>query len=326
MLVELPDELREALENRAQGIAPRDLGRATRDLSARYRAVGAAGHPVAGSIEDVYAYAIYRLPATYAAAVAALGAVREVRPDWRPRSLLDLGAGMGAGLWAAIAVWPEIDRITAVESHPSMLAIGRELARVAPLALPSSEWVLGDALKLALTERYDLVLIAYVLGEVDPSRIVPLVERAWDACAGNLVVIEPGTPAGAERIGRVRDSLISRGAFPIAPCPHASLCRAGEADWLHFSVRLPRSRLHRAAKGAVLGYEDEKFSYTALSRTPLESTYSRITRHPQIHKGHISLQLCTPAGMQTVIVSKRDGALFAKARKAEWGDRFELPG
>ncbi|MCC7107584.1 MAG: rRNA methyltransferase, partial [Chloroflexi bacterium] len=68
-----------------------------------------------------------------------------------------------------------------------------------------------------------------------------------------------------------------------------------------------------------------KFAYTALSRAPLDRSYARIVRHPQIHKGHISLQLCTPEGMRTIIVSKRDGALFTRARKAEWGDIFPIP-
>lgn len=326
-MIELPFELQDALERQVEGIAPRDLGRTTRGLSDRYRAGGAAGRPVARTREDVSAYAAFRMPATYAATVAALDAVREVRPDWSPRSLLDLGAGLGAGMWAASAVWPGLERITAVESQSPMLAAGRELAQASPLpSLQGAQWVPGDVLSVSLPERYDLVLIAYVVGEIDPARLTRFIERAWSACDAVLVTIEPGTPAGAERVCRVRDTLIDDGGHPIAPCPHQPLCRAGEGDWLHFSVRLPRSKLHRAAKGAALGYEDEKFSYTALSRTPLDQSYSRIVRHPMIHKGHISLQLCTPEGRRTVVVSKRDGVLFTRARKARWGDLFELPG
>ncbi|MGI8802059.1 MAG: small ribosomal subunit Rsm22 family protein, partial [Solirubrobacteraceae bacterium] len=49
------------------------------------------------------AYAAYRAPATYAAVAAALTQVRLLRPEWRPRTLLDLGAGPGVAAWAALA-------------------------------------------------------------------------------------------------------------------------------------------------------------------------------------------------------------------------------
>lgn len=95
---------------------------------------------------------------------------------------------------------------------------------------------------------------------------------------------------------------------------------------MHFAVRLPRTRLHRAAKASDLAYEDEKFSYVVLSRTPGARQYSRIIRHPQVRKGHVSLELCTADGVKTVVISRRDGDLYSRARKASWGDVFDLPG
>ena len=49
---------------------------------------------------------------------------------------------------------------------------------------------------------------------------------------------------------------------------------------------------------------------------------SRILRHPQIESGKITLQLCTPSGLVTLPVRKRDGTLFKTARKANSGDAF----
>ena len=40
-------------------------------------------------------------------------------------------------------------------------------------------------------------------------------------------------------------------------------------DWCHFTQRLPRSRAHKQIKGAELPFEDEKFSYVALTRAPV---------------------------------------------------------
>lgn len=326
MLVDLPDELREALKKRFQGISWRQLGRTTKDLSDKYRSYRQAESPVAQSKIDVLAYAAYRMPATYAALVSVLTALREQRKNWCPRTVLDLGAGPGSGFWAATAVWPGIEQITAVDAQTQMISVGRELARDSSQpALRSTEWVQANLLEARLTRSYDLVLIAYVLAELNPSKIAEFIDRAWEVTNGALVVIEPGTPAGYSRVLLAGDRLVASGGFAVAPCPHNPRCAIGDGDWCHFSVRLPRSGIHRAAKGATLGYEDEKFSYVAISRTPVERAYSRILRHPQIRRGHIYLQLCAPEGPKTVVISKRDGELFNRARKASWGDAFDFP-
>ncbi|MGL1585795.1 small ribosomal subunit Rsm22 family protein, partial [Vibrio parahaemolyticus] len=43
--------------------------------------------------EDALAYALARMPATYAAIAASLNALAEVNPEFAPQSLLDIGAG-----------------------------------------------------------------------------------------------------------------------------------------------------------------------------------------------------------------------------------------
>jgi Mitochondrial small ribosomal subunit Rsm22 len=50
---------------------------------------------------DALAYALARMPATYAAVTASLNALREVHTDFAPDSLLDVGAGPGTATWAA---------------------------------------------------------------------------------------------------------------------------------------------------------------------------------------------------------------------------------
>jgi ribosomal protein RSM22 (predicted rRNA methylase) len=327
LLVELPLHLRRALEAQRIGISGVELAEATRALSDRYRVGETATTPFIESHTDVAAYAAYRLPATYAAAVAALSALAEVWPDWQPRSLLDLGAGLGSGMWAAATLWPGIERMTALEVEPLMSAAGRALtANATQSALRTADWRQSDLMQAKLNGSFDLSLLAYVLGEIKPESIEQLMARIWTATTGALVVIEPGTPEGFRRVERVRDQVLALGGFELAPCPHHPPCRVPDNDWTHFSVRLPRSRAHRLAKDAALNYDDEKFSYVVLARSPLERTYSRILRHPQIRKGHIYLQLCTQAGPQTVVVSKREGERYRRARKAEWGDIFEWDG
>ncbi|TIW51192.1 MAG: methyltransferase type 11, partial [Mesorhizobium sp.] len=72
-----------------------------------------------------------------------------------------------------------------------------------------------DSLKAA-----DLVSIAYVLDEVAPASLPKLVDRLWQLTAETLLVVEPGTPAGWQRILAARQQLIAAGAHMLAPCPH----------------------------------------------------------------------------------------------------------
>jgi ribosomal protein RSM22 (predicted rRNA methylase) len=83
-----------------------------------------------------------------------------------------------------------------------------------------------------------------------------------------------------------------------------------------------RTSLHRKLKGGDLGYEDEKYSYVAVSREPVELSGSRVLRHPRHNPGLIELELCTAAGPRHERVTKRTREQFRAARKAFWGSRY----
>ncbi len=91
----------------------------------------------------------------------------------------------------------------------------------------------------------------------------------WAKTNDTLLIVEPGTPSGYQRILDARAQLIKNGAHVIAPCPHDDACPLVKPDWCHFSQRLQRSRVHKQLKSAELPYEDEKFIYVALSRAPV---------------------------------------------------------
>jgi ribosomal protein RSM22 (predicted rRNA methylase) len=324
MLVELPGELRAEIEQRLEGIPLGDLTRAVADLSERYRSGARLGTRVSRAPMEVLAYAVARLPATYAALTAALARVRRERADWHPRTVLDLGAGLGAGIWAAAATWDALVEAVAVEADPSMIELGRSLARASSHpVVAAARWIGGDFTRALSLPRSDLVLMGYVLGEIEPGAIETAVQRAWDAARDTLVIVEPGTPAGYARMIQARDKLIGAGGYVIAPCPHDAPCPMFGSDWCHFAVRLPRSRVHRLVKEAELGYEDEKFSYLALSRRPSARPSARVVRHPLVRPGRIQLTLCTRRGIQSVVITRSDRVRFRQARKIEWGDAFE---
>ena len=94
-------------------------------------------------------------------------------------------------------------------------------------------------------------------------------------------------------------------------------------QWCHVAVRLERSRLHRTAKGAALAYEDEKYSYVAMSREPGSPIGARVIGHPRPQHGRIDLDLCTPDGLRAETVNRRDRDRYRLAQRARWGSAID---
>ncbi len=262
----------------------------------------------------VAAYLAYRAPATFAAAAAVFRQVALQRPAWRPQSLLDVGAGPGVAAWAALEQWPSLSDVTLVEIEPAMLGAGREL-------LPEGRWVTGDL--WSARGPADLVVVSYVLGELaDPGSAGGYL---FDETGDTIAFVEPGTPAGYRRILDARAAVITEDGHTVAPCPHDLRCPLAPDDWCHFAARLPRSRLHRRAKGADLGWEDEKFSYAVLSRHPVTPAAARIIRRPQPRSGYVELVTSESDGaVRERRIAKSAGDAYKQARKAGWGDALDL--
>ncbi|MEU5694855.1 small ribosomal subunit Rsm22 family protein [Actinosynnema sp. NPDC020468] len=319
----LPDDLRVALEDTLRGFDRRELAAAVERLIGRYREGRAADSAILRSAVDAAAYAGYRMPATYAAVRAVFGEVARVAPGFAPRSLLDVGGGTGAALWAARDTWGSVAEFGVLEQAPEVVALGRRLVEHAD-SVRKAVWRQGLIDVRAPAPEADLVTLSYVLGELPEAVRADVVE--WLAGKADVVaLIEPGTPGGYERIVAARDRLLGLGWSLVAPCPHERECPVPRGkDWCHFSARLPRVGAHRTIKGGTLNFEDEKFSYVVASRTPSGRAANRVLRHPVKRKGLVALRLCTgDDGLADVNVTKRLGERYHAARDVEWGDPWE---
>jgi ribosomal protein RSM22 (predicted rRNA methylase) len=324
MNLELPRALREALAGELDGVSRNDLAQRAARTSRAYRSGGGS----AGVIRepaDALAYALVRLPATYAACASVLAEARRMAPAFRPARLLDAGCGPGAASWAAVETWPEIAHATWLDASAPFLGLAGRLGRHGAPPLRSAEVVAADLAAHRAWPEADLVMATYALAELAPEARAAAVPALWMACRGMLVLVEPGTPAGFERILAARQSLIAKGADVLAPCPHAGSCPLESPDWCHFSVRLPRSRDHRLVKAADAPFEDEKFAYLIAARPGLAPAQRRprILAHPRVGKGGAVFKLCGPDGQEARTVARRDKAAFARARRLGWGDLFE---
>src|SRR5262245_58447613 len=126
--MDLPPLLRRAVDDELEGTALSGLAATAEALSQRYRDGRHDAKPHATSDRDALAYLAVRLPATYAAVRASLDAVAEARPDFAPKTALDIGAGPGTALWAASECWPGLADAVLVEASPEFRAYGERLA------------------------------------------------------------------------------------------------------------------------------------------------------------------------------------------------------
>jgi ribosomal protein RSM22 (predicted rRNA methylase) len=315
---DLPAELKAALEARLQGLSRVDAAGRAALISKTYRDGG--GSATIRSEADALAYALARMPATYAAVTASLNALREITPDFAPESLLDVGAGPGTASWAAAEAFSSLRTFDLLDANGALRTLALDLGR-GSTRLRDVKYRQGEA-RAALpdAEPADLVVASYVIGELGDAERGALTETMWAKTRGTLLIVEPGTPAGYSRIVAARVQLIASGAHVAAPCPHGGKCPLTAPDWCHFTQRLPRSRAHKQIKGVELPYEDEKFIYVVLMRAPATRHPARVLSQPIVTKVEVTAKLCTPVGLAIARVPRRVKADYARARRWRWGD------
>ncbi len=317
----LPAELTAALDLKLHGLSRNDAAGRAAAISKAYR--GGGNSSTIKSDSDALAYALARMPATYAAIIASLNALREIRPDFAPASLLDIGAGPGTATWAAAEAFSSLTDFTLLDSNATLRTLALDLVRDSG-RLRELKYRHGNAATLlADAAPADLLIASYFIGEISDAEQTALADTMWQKTRETLVVVEPGTPAGHDRIMALRGRLIAQGAHVAAPCPHDAQCPLVAPDWCHFAQRLPRSRAHIALKDATLPYEDEKFSYVALTRMPTARPFARALAQPVTSKIGVTAKLCTREGLRIADIPRRAKSDYARARRWRWGDAVD---
>jgi ribosomal protein RSM22 (predicted rRNA methylase) len=320
----LPEPLSLAIEERFVGVSRSKLRRVAVEMSERYREHegGRPSRQLVDSDDAVLAYLAVRLPGTFAALQRAMAEVASARPDFRPASHLDLGAGPGTAFFAAAGPWPGIEATTLVEADERFVRMGSELLRQ-PQEAPRLSWLREDLAGSSArwsTLSADLVTMSYVLSELDAHQAEDVVRRAMASTVGVLLIVEPGTTRAFEALRVIRTRLIAEGAYVVAPCPHLGVCPMVGGDWCHFATRLSRSKLHREVKGGTAPFEHEAFAYLALSPDPVPAPLARVLRRPRVTNGFVELQLCGSEGLERRSIPRRDKAGYRHASRLDWGD------
>lgn len=322
--MELPIELRNLVEEKLEGVNIKELQKSSEGVSLKYRDDKRAGKRLVTKDIEALAYAAVRMPATYGAIYTSLKNTLDV---YNPQidSVLDVGAGTGAGTWAVnrLIDWK---LATCLEREDVMINLGKSLMQESGIQqLENIQWEKFDLVSSEIEHKADLVICSYVLNELNESDRRVALDKLWKATNKILLIIEPGTPVGFNEIKDIRKELMDLGGSVIAPCPNIENCPMPENDWCHTTCRVSRTKIHKLLKSGDVPYEDEKFSYIAVSKEIFEkSDFSRVLRHPKVESGKITIQLCSKDGICEKVVTKKDKELFKAARKVSCGDRINI--
>src|SRR5215475_8259163 len=121
----LPAALRIALDAKLHGLSRSDAAARAAVISKTYRDGGGSG--TIRTEADALAYALARMPGTYAAVAASLNALFDVQSEFAPQSLLDIGAGPGTASFAAAEAFPLLQSFALLDRNSALRALATEL-------------------------------------------------------------------------------------------------------------------------------------------------------------------------------------------------------
>ena len=316
--MDIPKELKENINKILNENQINKILEDAQTVSNRYRNNDGKGKKLVTKESEAVSYAISRMPATY---VAVSSVLEQTLDNYNEEltSVIDVGAGTGAVVWAVNDVATS-NAIKCFEREESMINIVKKLMKNTDLN--DVRWKRFDILQDEIQEKADLVITSYMINELPKGDREKAVEKLWNATNKLLVIIEPGTPTGFENILKIRKSLLKAGGYIVAPCCCLYECPIPKDDWCAFYARVARSSVHRQAKSGTLGYEDEKFSYIAFSKVPVDNSGERILRHPQINSGYVNVKVCSANGIEEKTYSKKDKEIYKKVRKMDAGQKL----
>ena len=78
------------------------------------------------------------------------------------------------------------------------------------------------------------------------------------------------------------------------------------------------------AKAATVPFEDESFSWLAVSRHALTPPKFRIIAPPIVNKVAATFKTCGPLGLSQTAIASRNKPAYKLARKLNWGDGLDF--
>ena len=318
--MKIPDLLEFAIDEEVKKYSIKDLKDIALKLSKRYMESKRTGETLLKNELDMVAYSVIRMPATYSAIRTSMEKVLEMC-DLKIDSVLDIGSGTGAAEWV-VSDLLDVEDIVCLEREKTMRDISRKYFSYHDI-LKNVKFIESDILKENLSVKKDLSIMSYIINELDEKDRLIAIQKVLDATNKLLLIVEPGTPEGFNNIKMIKEYAQEKGFCVLAPCTgNCRGCNLPEDDWCASSVRVQRSKIHKYLKDAEVGFEDEKFTYIAISKEKIENLKDgyRILRHPKIENGRVTIKVCKNGEISEKIITKKDKELFKTVKKKNIGD------
>ncbi|KAL3660035.1 hypothetical protein V7S43_014959 [Phytophthora oleae] len=301
--------------------------------------------PFAYGPAETLAYLAFEMEATYACTHAVFSELKKRLPDFKPKSVLDFGAGPGTASWVAKDFYSEsIDKFRVVEPSQSMVDAAEVLLEDFP-GLSVRRNIADLSRDIDAGNKYDLIVVSYVFSDItNDFERVATISALWELLGENgcLVVVDRGSPWGSHHVRSARQFVLDfvaddeegkEGVRIVAPCPHHFECPAAGSTWCHFVQRSPVvNRPREATTKRWHGQKGSKFSYMVMQKTRKDSDedaaalkkkpVARMLRAPLLATRHVHLDLCTPEGKlerRSVTKGKTVREVYRASRKAHWG-------
>lgn len=293
--VRLPAALSAALDDVARGGSHGEVRLRARELLAGMRDADGLPGPSARDVQslDAEAHATLLIPHTYPALSSVMRELRQrLGESFKPRRILDTGAGPGVGSFAFLDAFEQFDTTEIHLVHESRVMLGlakRLYARVQEYMhlAPALNLTMSTRIPATRLDTYDVVCATHAFSACETmDERNALVRELWRHVApgGVLIVFERGTPHGFEVVARARQTMcrMFSGAYEkarghvVAPCPHDAECPMFERPlrnpnerrrWCHFSQRYERPMaLRRVLDGKVDPMGDSAYAYCVLRK------------------------------------------------------------
>lgn len=317
-IMKLPETIENLIEEEIKKYKLSNLKEYAKNLSAKYLNEERTGKVLLSKDEEAMVYSIIRMPATFCAVSKALEQTLE-NYDEKIESVLDVGAGLGAATWA-IKEKVNCSNFTCLEREDAMRKLGQKFMK----ENIDANWVNSDIVKDEISGRYDLVVTSYMINELSLDNRLEVIKKLLNVTNKILLIVEPGTPDGFKNIKEIREYAINNGLFIMAPCIGNSKCMLEENDWCNSYCRVERTKVHKLLKDGELPYEDEKFSYIAISKNEVLNPKARILRHPIIQSKMVRVKLCTKDGIKETIITKKNAEIYKALKKKTSGDSLNF--
>ncbi|KAL3275930.1 hypothetical protein HHI36_020664 [Cryptolaemus montrouzieri] len=168
-------------------------------------------NPIKYDIRNCLLYLVGKSPADYAVLVKIFSEIKSRDSEWKPRSLIDFGSGVGTVTWAANTVWTKsILEYFNVDAASEMNDLAELLMKEGRGEKQMSmQGIFYRQFLPATATPYDLVVSAYSLMELPSLKNrLEVVRNLWKKTTKYLVVVEQGTNSGYKIINEVRDYIL----------------------------------------------------------------------------------------------------------------------